>query len=204
MYVAQSTDKDLGYTLIDELAKNIGGSGKVGIVSGEATATNLNAWIGYMKERIADKYPNIVIVDTRYTIGGSSEDTMKQAQELMIKNSDLKAIIAVASSNIAGACQAVEQAGKIGKVDVIGYGSPATVKPYMDKGIMQKSILWDAKALGYLTCWAGVQLAKGIPFEAENQVPTFNETVTYSANDGILLLGKPLIITPDNVNDFDF
>lgn len=204
VYVAQAMDKDLGYTLIDTLAEEIGDAGKVGIVSGEATATNLNAWIDYMNQCIAEKHPNIEIVDVRYTVGGSSEDSLKQAQELMIKNSDLKAIIAVASSNIAGTCQAVEQAGKIGQVSVIGYGSPATVKPYMDKGIMKHSILWDAKALGYLTCWAGVQLANGVEFQAENEVPGFDAPVKYFADTGILLLGDPLVITPDNVNDFDF
>ena len=122
----------------------------------------------------------------------------------MVKNSDLKAIIAVASSNIAGACQAVEQAGKIGQVTVIGYGSPATVKPYMDKGIMKNSILWDAKALGYLTCWAGVQLVNGVEFQAENNVPGFEKPVRFFKDSGILLLGEPLIITPENVNNFDF
>lgn len=204
VYVAQALDKELGYTLIDELAKNIGDRGKIGIVSGEATATNLNAWIGYMQDCIAEKHPNISIVDIRYTVGGSSEDSLKQAQELMIKNPDLKAIIAVASSNIAGVCQAVDQAGKIGKVDVIGYGSPATVKPYMDKGIMTTSVLWDAKALGYLTVWAGVQLAKEIPFQAQNTVPSFDKPVRYFADSQILLLGDPLIITKANVDQFDF
>ena len=204
LYVAQALDKDLGYTLIDTLADEIGGAGKIGIVSGEATATNLNTWIDYMQERMDEKYPDMEVVDIRYTVGGSSEDTLKQAQELMVKNEDLKAIIAVASSNIAGACQAVEQAGKIGEVTVIGYGSPATVKPYMDKGIMKNSILWDAKALGYLTCWAGVQLASGVEFQEENQVPGFEQPVKYFADDHILLLGDPLVITPENVADFDF
>lgn len=204
LYVAQALDKDLGYTLVDTLAEEIGGAGKVGIVSGEATATNLNTWIEYMQERIAEKYPDIEVVDIRYTVGGSSEDTLKQSQELMVKNDDLKAIIAVASSNIAGACQAVEQAGKIGEVTVIGFGSPATVKPYMDKGIMKNSILWDAKALGYLTCWAGVQLASGVEFKEENEVPGFDAPVKYIAEDHILLLGDPLVITPENVGDFDF
>ena len=204
IYVAQAMDKDLGYTLIDELAKNIGDRGKIGIVSGEATATNLNAWIGYMQDCIDERHPNIEVVDIRYTVGGSSEDSLKQAQELMIMNPDLKAIVAVASSNIAGVSQAVEQAGKIGQVDVIGYGSPATVKPYMDKGIMTTSILWDAKALGYLTVWAGVQMVNGTPFTTENTVPTFAEPVRFDAENKILLLGDHLVITKANVDQFDF
>ena len=84
-YVAQALDKDLGYILVDELAAQIKNQGQVGIVSGESTATNLNTWIDYMKERIAEKYPEIEIVDIRYTQGGSSKQALKQTQELITK-----------------------------------------------------------------------------------------------------------------------
>ena len=69
---------------------------------------------------------------------------------------------------------------------------------------MKNSILWDAKALGYLTCWAGVQLANGVEFAEENEVPGFDEPIRYYPEEKILLLGDPLVITPDNVNDYDF
>jgi len=57
VYVAQALDKDLGYTLIDRLAMQIGEAGQIGIISGESTATNLNTWIEFMKEAVATKYP---------------------------------------------------------------------------------------------------------------------------------------------------
>lgn len=108
-----------------------------------------------MKERIAEKYPEIEIVDIRYTQGGSSEQALKQAQELMTRYPDLKGLIAVASSTIPGVAQAVQQEDRAGEIAVIGYGSLATVKPYMDSGVMARSILWNAYELGYLTVWAG-------------------------------------------------
>lgn len=201
-YVAQALDEDLGYTLIDRLAAHIGGSGKIGIVSGTSTATNLNNWINYMKERVKQKYPNISIVDVQYTT--SSEDALKKAQGLIVKYPDLKGLVAVASTTIPGVCQAVQQASKAGKIDVIGYGSPKTVAPYISSGIMKESILWDAKALGYLTVWAGAQVAAGKSFSAENKVPGFDKPVKYLADKKILLLGDPLVISKDNVNSFDF
>jgi ABC-type sugar transport system substrate-binding protein len=63
--------------------------------------------------------------------------------------------------------QAVQQAGKTGKVAVIGYGSPNTVRQYIKSGIMKESILWDPKALGYLTVWAGKALAEGTQFHED-------------------------------------
>lgn len=203
-YVAQALDKDLGFTLMDCLGEQMGGSGKVGIVSGESTATNLNTWIDYIKQRQEEKYPDIEIVDIRYTQGGSSEQALKQAQELMTRYPDLKGLVAVASSTIPGVAQAVQQEGKAGEVAVIGYGSPATVKPFIDSGVMKQSVLWNAYDLGYLTVWAGKMAAEGKEFEAVNHVEGIADPVTWDAENKILLLGQPLVIDKDNVDKFDF
>lgn len=202
VYVAQALDNELGYTLLDTLAEQIDYKGKIGIVSGEATATNLNAWIGFMQERIK-KYPEMEIVDIRYTTGGSSEDAFRQAQQLMLRYPDLKGLVAVASSTIPGVARAVENSNKIGKVKVIGYGSPNTVRSFVKKGIMEASILWDPKKLGYLTVWAGMKLANGEGFKEINEVPGLGQ-IKYFPDTKILLLGDPLIITKENVDNFDF
>jgi rhamnose transport system substrate-binding protein len=203
VYVAQALDKDLGYTLIETLIENIGGSGQIGIVSGESTATNLNTWIDYMQEDVDANYPDVEIVDIRYTTGGSSEDALRQAEELMTRFPDIKGLVAVASTTVPGVAQAVENAGKVGEVDVIGYGSPNTVRPYIESGVMTSSILWDPTALGYLNVWAGIQMLEGKDFQEVNDVPGIGE-VKYFTDSGTLLLGPPLVITADNVNDFNF
>lgn len=203
VYVAQAMDDELGYILIDTLVKQMGGEGKIGIVSGESTATNLNTWIHFMKERVK-QYPNVTIVDVRFTSGGSSEDAFRQAQQLMVRYPDLKGLVAVASTTVPGVARAVEAANKIGKVKVIGYGSPNTVRDFIKKGIMEASILWNPRDLGYLTVWAGMKLAKNEPFDAVNKVPGLKDDIKYYPDKKILLLGPPLVITKDNVDDFDF
>jgi rhamnose transport system substrate-binding protein len=204
LYVAQATDEDLGHTLIDRLAKQLDGKGEVGIVSGESTATNLNNWIKYMKERAKEKYPNLKIVEVRFTSGGSSEDAMKQAQQLMSKYPNIKGLVAVASSAVPGVAQAVQKANKKGKIAVIGYGSPKTVEPFIKSGVMKESILWNAEDLGYLTVWAGIQLTKGKNFKKINHVPGLSKPVKYFSKSKILLLGPPLIINKENVNYYSF
>lgn len=204
LYVAQALDKELGYVLVDELVEQFGAKGKMAIVSGESTATNLNAWIAFMQERVAQAYPDVEIVDVRYTSGGSSEDALRQAEELMTRFPDIKGIVAVASTTVPGVAQAVQQAGLVGEVAVIGYGSPNTVRPFIKSGVMKKSILWDPYQLGYLTVWAGKQLVEGKSFQAENVVPGMSEPVRYFEEGRILLLGAPLVITAENVDSFDF
>lgn len=202
VYVAQALDKDLGYTLIDRLAMQIGNKGKIGIVSGDPTATNLNAWVDYMKEKLEEDYPDIELVDVRYA--STSEESLKQSQELITRYPDLKGLVAVASINIPGVAQAVEQTNNIGKISVIGYGSPQTVKPYIESGAMEESILWNAKDLGYLVVWAGLQLIEGNEFQETNNVDGLSDPVIYMEDEKILLLGPPLIINKDNVDTFDF
>ena len=203
-YVAQADDTALGETLMEELVTRMEGKGKIGIVSGVATATNLNTWIDAMTAYAEANYPDIEILDVKYTANGSSEEALQQAQDLMTANPDLKGLIGVASSTIPGVCQAVDQAGMAGEIIVTGYGSPATVNEYMKDGIMQVSILWDAEALGYLTCWAGYQAATGYEFQDSEYIEAIDTEVTYDTEKGILLLGDPLVITPENVDDFNF
>jgi ABC-type sugar transport system substrate-binding protein len=204
VYVAQALDQDLGYTLIDQLASQIGNAGQIGIVSGESTATNLNTWIDYMKERVQNNYPDIEIVDIRYTSGGSSEDALRQADDLMTRFPEIKGLIAVASTTVPGVAQAVENAGRTGEVAVIGYGSPNTVRSFVKSGVMKESVLWDPRSLGYLNVWAGIQLLEGKGFQEVNKVPGLEQDIRYFPDSKILLLGPPLIIDANNVDNFDF
>lgn len=203
VYVAQATDEGLGFAIVDELVKRVGPDAKVGIVSGEATASNLNAWIGFMQQRAKEKYPKLTLLAPQYA-GGTAERAAQVASDLMTANPDLKAIIGVASTTCPGVAQAIETAGKIGKVIGTGYCSPNTARNYLKSGAFGFSVLWDPSELGYLTVWAGKQLIDGKPFAASNTVPGLNHPVTYDQGTGVLLLGAPAVFTAENVDKYKF
>ena len=71
--------------------------------------------------------------------------------------------------------QAVQDAGKIGKVFTVGLGTPQSMKPYLADGSSSAAILWNVENLGYLTAWAGAQLAQDKPFEP---TPTTSATAS--------------------------
>ncbi len=203
VYVAQALDQDLGFTIIDELAKRIGEGGKVGIVSGEATATNLNTWIGFMQQRAKEKYPKLTLLKPQFA-GGTSQRAFQIATDLMTANPDLKGLIAVASTTCPGVGQAIESAGKAGQVIGTGYGSPNTVRAYLQSGAFGFSVLWSPRDLGYLTVWAGKQLIDGKPFAETNEVPGLKDPVRYDAAAKVLLLGPPTVFTKENVDQYKF
>lgn len=203
VYVAQASDQGLGFTIIDELVKRVGDKAKIGIVSGEPTATNLNAWIGFMQQRVKEKYPGVTLLPPQYA-GGSAQKASQLATDLMTANPDLKGLIGVASTTCPGVAQAIESAGKIGEVVGTGYCSPNTARSYIKSGAMGFTVLWDPAALGYLTVWAGKQLIDKKPFEAENTVPGMDHKISYDAKTKVLLLGPPAVFTKENVDKFDF
>ncbi len=203
VYVAQATDEGLGDTVIDEMVKRVGDHAKIGIVSGEATASNLNAWIGFMQQRVKEKYPNVTLLKPQFA-GGTSSRAAQISADMIASNPDLKGIIAVASTTCPGVAQAIETAGKIGKVVGTGYCSPNTARAYLKSGSFGFSVLWDPEKLGYLTVWAGKQLIDGKAFSAENSVPGLDQKVKYDAKTGVLLLGAPAVFTAKNVDQFHF
>jgi rhamnose transport system substrate-binding protein len=203
VYVAQAADDGLGFTIIDELVKRVGENAKIGIVSGEATATNLNTWIKFMQQRVKEKHPKVTLLEPKFA-GGTAQRAAELATELMTANPDLKGIIAVASTTCPGVAQAIETAGKIGKVVGTGYCSPNTARAYLKSGAMGFTVLWDPGELGYLTVWAGKQLIDKKPFAASNAVPGIDRPISYDASTGVLLLGPPAVFTKDNVDKYNF
>jgi len=202
-YVAQATDEGLGDAIIDEMVKRVGEDAKIGIVSGEATASNLNAWIGFMQARAKAKYPKLKLLEPQFA-GGTAQRAAQIATDLMTANPDLKGLIGVASTTCPGVGQAIETAGKIGKVIGTGYCSPNTARAYLKSGAFGYSVLWDPKELGYLTVWAGKQLIDAKEIPATTTPEGMSHPVTYDAKTGVLLLGEPAVFTAQNVDNYKF
>jgi ABC-type sugar transport system substrate-binding protein len=203
LYVAQATDEGLGDAIIDEMVKRVGEDAKIGIVSGEATASNLNSWIGFMQARAKAKYPKLKLLEPQFA-GGTAQRAAQIATDLMTANPDLKGLIGVASTTCPGVGQAIETAGKIGKVIGTGYCSPNTARAYLKSGSFGYSVLWDPKELGYLTVWAGKQLIDAKEIPATTTPEGMSHPVTYDAQTGVLLLGEPAVFTAQNVDNYKF
>ena len=93
---------------------------------------------------------------------------------------------------------------KIGKVFTVGLGTPQAMKPYLTDGSSSAAILWDVEKLGYLTAWAGKQLADGKPMNPDATLKAKVPTATYVPDQKMLLLGPALRITKANVDQFKY
>ena len=203
VFVSQASTEGLGQALTDQLMDAMGGEGTYAIVSCGETAENLNSWIEVQKAYTAEKYPKAEIVDIVYA-GEDQAKATQMATDLMNAHPDLTGLVGECTSSAPGVAQAVKDAGKIGKVSTVGLGTPQSMKPYLTDGSSSASILWDVEQLGYLTAWAGVQVAEGNEFQPTNKVNDTLTAVEYDDATKTLLLGDPLVITKDNVDQFDY
>ena len=203
VFVNQATTEGIGQAVTDSLLEAMGGKGKYAIVSCGQTAENLNAWIKVQRDYTAQKYPEAQIVDVVYA-GEDQAKATQMATDLMNAHPDLTGLVGECTSSAPGVAQAVQDAGKVGKVFTVGIGTPQAMKPYLESGASSASILWDVENLGYLTAWAGDQLAEGKEFPATSDVSDTIKGVTYDAATKTLLLGPPLKVTKENVDNYNY
>jgi rhamnose transport system substrate-binding protein len=91
LFINQASTAAIGTSEVDILAKELNDTGQIAIVSAAASATNQNAWIGYMKQELK-KYPKMQLVSTVY--GNDDATTSTQVtQGLLEQYPNLKGII---------------------------------------------------------------------------------------------------------------
>jgi rhamnose transport system substrate-binding protein len=203
MFINQASTAEIGTSEVDLLAKEINSTGEIGIVSAAATATNQNAWIGYMKQELT-KYPNMKLVSTVY--GNDDPPTATQVTEgLLEKYPDLKGIISPTTVGILAAAQVVATPKWKGKVIVTGLGTPDEMKSYVSDGVAPAFILWNPANLGYLAAYAAVYLASKKITNAAGQSFTAGKLGKYTVGaDNTVLLGPPTVFNSANINKFNF
>lgn len=202
VFVNQASAEAIGKALADQVLTPMGGKGELAIVSCGQTASNLNSWIKELKDYVASEYPDATVVDTVY----ADEDEAKavsMAKDLINAHPNLTGLVGVCTPTAPGVARAVGETGNVGKIFTTGVGTPKSMAPYLADGSSSASVLWDVEDLGYLAAWAGYTLASGGKIAAENEVGRIG-TVTYNEKTGELLLGDPLILTADNVGDYDY
>jgi ribose transport system substrate-binding protein len=124
-------EKQIGRDIAEWTAKRIGGDGKVAMLLGPSGApTFRNLADGYTE--VMAKFPNIKIV-FRNDGPLTRERGLKQAEDALVANPDLKAIYAANDDVALGATQAVIAANKVGQTIVTGMnGVPPALRAVKD------------------------------------------------------------------------
>jgi len=201
-FVNQATFEDIGRALVDEMASQAGAEAKVAIVSSSPTAPNQNAWIAVMKRYMAEKYPKMQIVTIQYPEEDQGR-AFSMTQDILKTYPDVKGVFGLSSVAFPGAADAVRQAGKSGKVAVVGLSTPKSMKEFVKDGTVKTVILWNPVDLGYLTVYVAKAVAEGTlkPGATEFEAGRLGKV---KVEGDQVLLGPPMQFTRENIDQYDF
>jgi len=200
-FINQATAQSIGFTLTDEAARVLHNRGEFAIITGALSAANQNLWMGFIRQRVAEKYPELKLVAVRPS-DDDRDKAFAEAQTLMKVYPNVKMLIAISAPAVPGAGEAVRQSGRK-DVEVIGLSLPNLCKPYVHGGEIEAVALWNTKDLGYLAVAAPAALARGT---LKAGAGSFNAgrlgKVEIKGSD--IILGAPLLFRKDNIDNFNF
>jgi rhamnose transport system permease protein len=200
-FVNQATPEGIGFTLVDNAAKVLGGKGDFAVITASLTAANMNEWRKKIDQRLSEKYPDIHLVVTE-PCDDKQQIAFDKANAILNAHPEVKLIMAICSPAVPGAAEAVKQSGRR-DVKVLGLGLPNDNKRYVHEGITDDIVLWNTMDLGYLTVVAAKELKDGKLKPGDSTVDAGRLGKLEVKGDNILL-GKPFTFTKDNIDRFDF
>lgn len=144
----------------DKMVELIGGSGQVAVIVHDQTSrTGIDRRDGFVNQ-IADKYPDVEIVDIQYG-GGDQLKSTDLAKAILQANPDVKGFFGANEGSIIGVLNAVTEMGLEGQIVVIGYDSGAQQMAAIRSGQQAGAITQNPIGIGYECVAAAVKALNG-------------------------------------------
>ena len=204
LFVNQASAEGIAKAEVDGLAKQIGDSGEIAILSASANATNQNSWIALMKKDLAADHPNIKLVDTVY---GNDDDqtSFDKTAALLQTHPNLKGIISPTTVGIAAAARYLSTSKQKGTVALTGLGTPNQMRKFVKDGTVKEFYLWNPTDLGTLAAYAAAALVKGEITGKQGDSFTAGNLGKFTVGEnGEVLLGDPTAFNSTNIDKFNF
>lgn len=146
-FIGPKSSVEDGADLAEYLAKALGGKGKIAILSGSLTAPDhVQRITGFKK--VLEKFPDIKVVFEQPD-NDVLETAVTLTEQALSANPDLAGIFGADASNPIGAARAVTNAGKSGKIVVVGMDDLPEAVDFVCKGTinaLKAQRQWD---MGY-------------------------------------------------------
>ena len=150
--------------------------------------------------------PGLKLVDTVYG-DDAPEKSATEAQALLAKYPNLKAINAPTTVGIAAAAQVLSTSPLKGKVQVTGLGTPNQMRQYIKDGTVKSFSLWDPGLQGQIAANLIVDI------KAKKLKPKQGTKLTYKGvgpgkwtlgKDAVIIAGPPQEFNAQNIDKFNF
>ena len=163
-YVGAS-NLDGGYMAGKYLAEQLGGKGKVAIIEGIQGVDNAEARKNGAKKAFAE-FKDIKLIASQ-SANWKTEEGLNVMTNILQANPDLNGVFCANDMMAFGAIQAIDGAGKSGKILVAAYDALDQAKQYIKEGKMISTVDQKPDAMGYYGVKFAVDLInkKEVPME---------------------------------------
>jgi len=204
-FVNQADSEEIGRSQVRIMGRLLSCEGEIAVLSAASTATNQNAWIGFMEDELTKPgYENLELVEVVYG-DDDQQRSYDRTVELLTAYPDLAGIISPTTVGIGAAAQALEAEGRGGDVQLTGLGLPNELRAYVESGTIQEFALWNPIDLGYLAYYTAAALVDGTITGTAGETFEAGRLGSYTIGEGgEIVLGPPFVFTAENIGEFDF
>jgi rhamnose transport system substrate-binding protein len=201
-FISQASNEGIADAIVDTMAAQTGGKGNFLLVSSTSTAANQNEWIAVMRKYIPQKYPNMHIAQV---IPGNDDPAtvLSVTSSYLAAHKSTTTGVWVIGGGMSGAIKAEQQQGiNPHSVPVAGLCIPSDVKVDMNSGLIKNCVLWSPADTAYADVYAiNAAIKHKLPVNGTLKAGRLG-TLTVTGN--VVNVGKPLIFTKANINNYDF
>ncbi len=191
-----------GINIGEGLAKEIDGEGKVAILTGSLGSPFLAERQKSIEDTLA-KYPGIEVIGV-FATEDDYEKALTQCESVLQAHPDLAGFASTVTTGIPAAAKAVENAKLGGKVAIWGVALGKQNAEYIKKGWVNGALILDPAKMTYI----GVKMAYNYLVN-DGQLPKPGDDFGWAGKPTTLVDKKAsyaldVLLTPDNVDDFEF
>lgn len=171
--VVGSNSYEIGYRAGEMAAEASKGKAKIAIMVNESGAEEHKQYNNIKLQGLLDaisQYPEMT-VEHIYTLDIKMFEVDKLTMSLLADNPEIDLIICNDGENTPGVAQVVIDTGRVGNVNIIGFGNMPQTMKYIEEGVLYGTITADSYAIGYNTV---IQLAEMCDGKHINEVLNTN------------------------------
>ena len=148
-----SNSYEIGYTAGEMAAAVSGGQAKIALIVNEPGIDDPKQYNNIKLQGLLDaisRYPEITL-ERIYSLNTKMFEVDKLTMSMLAENPGINLIICSDGENTPGVAQVVIDMGRVGDINIIGFGSMPKTIEYIKEGVIYGTIVADSYEIGYNT-----------------------------------------------------